>query len=171
MTTWRPTFVGAAQAINQTYSSANDQVGVYIAYYRHQSDGSKLVSSVNILVRSIDENWNQVASGRLSTATPLGDVAWHTAQILPTGRAAAGERQRLTVWRAYWIGDRLVTNDVQAKLLQAWLKIQGQPDDAAAILLYSTLADAPAANQQLSGFASANLGPLLHALSQARAQH
>ena len=171
LTTWRPTFVGATQEINQTYASATDQVGVYIAYYRQQSDDSKLVSSVNILVRSIDEHWNQVAEGRLTTATPVGDVAWRTAQILPTGRAAAGERQRLTVWRAYWIGDRLVTNDVQAKLLQAWLKIQGQPDDAAAILLYSTLADAPAANQQLSGFASANLGPLLQALSQARAQH
>jgi EpsI family protein len=170
LTTWRPTFVGATQEINQTYAAANDQVGVHVAYYRHQTDGSKLVSSVNILVPSIDENWNQVASGRLTTATPLGDVAWHTAQILPTGRAAVGERQRLTVWRAYWIGDRLVTNDVQAKLLQAWLRIQGQPDDAAAILLYSTLADVPAANQQLSGFASANLGPLLQALSQARPQ-
>ena len=170
LTTWRPVFVGATQEIDQTYASATDRVGVHIAYYRHQTDDSKLVSSVNVLVRSIDEDWNLVAQGNLSTATPLGDVAWRTAQILPTGRAAAGERQRLTVWRAYWIGDRLVTNDVQAKLLQAWLKIQGQPDDAAAILFYSTLADLPAANQQLTAFASANLGPLLQALSQARGQ-
>lgn len=170
MTTWRPTYVGATQELNQTYASGSDRVGVYVAYYRHQSDDSKLVSSVNILVRSIDEVWNQVASGRLTTATPLGDVAWHTAQILPASKASTGDRQRVTVWRAYWIGDRLVTSDVQAKLLQAWLKIQGRPDDAAAVLLYSTLPDAPDASRQLTSFASANLGALVQALSQARAQ-
>ena len=111
-----------------------------------------------------------MAAGRLTTATPLGDVAWHTAQILPAAKAGGGERQRVTVWRAYWIGDRLVTSDVQAKLLQAWLKIQGQPDDAAAVLLYSTLPDASAANRQLSGFVSASLEPLLQTLAQARAR-
>jgi exosortase A len=170
LTTWRPTFVGATQELNQTYASGPDQVGVYLAYYRHQSGDSKLVSSVNILVRSTDDTWHQVAAGRLTTATPLGDVAWHTAQILPAAKAGGGERQRVTVWRAYWIGGRLVTSDVQAKLLQAWLKIQGQPDDAAAVLLYSTLPDAAAANRQLSGFASANLEPLLQTLAQARAR-
>ncbi len=164
---WRPIFVEPASEMQATYAGGAGRVAVHLAYYRNQSDTSKLVSSVNVLV-PMRGPWNELATGRRTTALKDGPVEWRTATLL--GAESAGfARQRLTVWRLYWMGGYLTSSDVRAKLYQVWQQLTGQPDDAAAVLLYVDAADDAEADRLLSSFVAANFDALGQLLAQARA--
>lgn len=164
---WRPIFVDPAAELQATYSGAAGRVAVHLAYYRNQSDTSKLVSSVNVLV-PMRGPWNELATGWQTTALHGGPVQWRTATLLGTESAGVA-RQRLTVWRLYWLGGYLTSSDLRAKLYQVWQQLSGQPDDGAAILLYADAADDGEADRLLSGFVAANFDALAQLLAQARA--
>jgi hypothetical protein len=59
---FKPAFQNPSAAINTTYVSGNQRVGLYVGYYRHQDYDRKLVSSDNVLVHSKDPLWAQVSS-------------------------------------------------------------------------------------------------------------
>jgi EpsI family protein len=109
-----------------------------------------------------------VATGQRTTALQGKPVVWRTATLLGTETAGVA-RQRLTVWRLYWIGGYLTSSDVLAKLYQARQQLTGEPDDGAAILLYAAAADDGEADRLLSGFVAANFDVLQRLLVQARA--
>jgi len=166
-----PAFEGPAVAVQSRYADASGAtVGVYIAYYRAQGDGRKLVSSVNQLARSEDSQWNQVASGALATRAADGVQPWRTAVLL--GRAQDGaRRQQLTAWRSYWIDGRWVASDVQAKLFGALARLRGRGDDGAAVVIWVDADSRDEARAQLERFTQQNLGSLqtlLAATHQAR---
>jgi exosortase A len=168
LSTWRPTFVEPAAEVQRTFAGPEGRVAVHLAYYRHQSETSKLVSSVNVLV-AMRSPWNQLTTGKHAVPTLGRAIEWSTAKLLGGEGATDAARQHLTVWRLYWIGGYLTSNDIVAKLHQAWQRVRGEPDDAAAILLY---ADAPVdadAERLLTDFIAANFGPLQQLLTQARA--
>jgi exosortase A len=164
---WRPIFVGAAAEVQRTYAGPDGRVAVHLAYYRHQSESSKLVSSVNVLV-PMRSPWNQVTTGKRTVPTEGSAVEWKTAGLLAAEGMTGSARQRLTVWRLYWIGGHLTSNDVVAKLYQAWLSLRGEPDDAAAITLYASAANDADAERLLAGFVDANFEGLQRVLTQAR---
>ena len=167
LSTWRPIFVGPAAELQRTYAGNAGRVAVHLAYYNNQSDNRKLVSSVNQLV-PMRSPWNTVATGQRTTALQGKPVVWRTATLLGTETAGVA-RQRLTVWRLYWIGGYLTSSDVLAKLYQARQQLTGEPDDGAAILLYAAAADDGEADRLLSGFVAANFDVLQRLLVQARA--
>ena len=167
---WTPYFVTATAQQGKIYTCPKGTVAVHLAYYRNQGDDVKLVSSSNAWVEAGDAHWHVLSEG-LATAVVAGDtVNWRRATLLGSDTPAqtAAGRERLTVWRLYWIGGRLAQNDVHAKLLQAWLAVRGEPDDSAAIHLVSTLPDDAAAQAQLSAFVAENYSALANTLVQAR---
>lgn len=166
LSSWRPIFVEPATEVQRTYAGSTGRVAVHIAYYRNQSETSKLVSSVNMLV-PMRSPWNQLTTGKRSMPVLGSVVEWNTARLLAAEGTTGTVRQRLTVWRLYWIGGYLTSNDVVAKLYQAWLKLRGEPDDAAAIVLYADLANDADAERLLAGFVDANFDPLNRVLHQA----
>ena len=168
LTAWRPVFVGASSETNRTYVAAEGRVAVHLAYYRNQDDNKKLVSSVNMLI-PMRSPWNQLTTGQRPAVLPTGAVEWQTAQLLATESAAATGRQRLTVWRLYWVGGHITGSDVEAKLWQAWLQAKGEPDDAAAILLTAEASPEQAADRLLARFVGANFDRLQRILAEARA--
>ena len=168
LTAWRPVFVGASSETNRTYAAPDGRVAVHLAYYRNQADNKKLVSSVNTLL-PMRSPWNQLTTGKRPAALPTGAVAWQTAQLLATESAATAGRQRLTVWRLYWVGGHLTGSDVEAKLWQAWLQAKGEPDDAAAILLTAEATPEEAADRLLARFVDTNFDRLQRLLTEARA--
>lgn len=167
LSSWRPIFVGAAAETQRTYAGPQGRVAVHLAYYRDQSETRKLVSSVNMLV-PMRSPWNQVTTGKRTVPTEGSAVEWKTARLLAAEGMTGSVRQRLTVWRLYWIGGHLTSNDVVAKLYQAWLNLRGEPDDAAAITLYADVANDADAERLLTGFVDANFNPLQRLLTQAR---
>ena len=164
---WTPKFPSATLRTAKDYRGPGGDVAVHIAYYRGQKADAKLVSSVNGLVA--DPSWHILSEGRASATADGKPMRWHRAVLVTSEGALDVGRPKLTVWRLYWLGGRLAHSDVEAKLVQAWQAVSGQPDDGAAIHLVSSLPDGSAADQQLSAFVNENFAMLERALSAAMA--
>lgn len=176
LTEWRPAIAGARAERSGTYAGPGGRVGLHLAYFRQQQEGSKAVTSLNALVNPNDTSWRAQALGAADTTGAAAGVAragWRATQIVGMGPALPGSRPQLLVWRTYWVGGQFVGNDVQAKLLQAWVRLRGEPDDAAIVVLATEAPEADAAaqaqaSQRLAAFASAHHDALLRALDDAR---
>ena len=80
------------------------------------------------------------------------------------------DKARLRVWRLYWIGDHLTSDEMAGKLWQAWQHLLGRPDDAAVVVLYALQpGTAQQADELLTQFTAANFGMIQRQLDQARA--
>ncbi|MDH4393710.1 MAG: exosortase A [Aquabacterium sp.] len=165
---WAPNFPAATVRQARVYAAAQGQVAVHIAYYRGETDDVKLVSSINSF--TTDHPWHVLSDGATSVQTSGRPVHWRQAVLtsLDGGTVPGNTRPQLTVWRLYWLGGPLAHSDVQAKLLQAWGALRGEPDDGAALHLVSALPDVAAAQQQLSAFVTENFAMLERTLAQAR---
>lgn len=178
-TDWRPTTIGARAERSGTYAGPAGRVGLHLAYFRQQQEGSKAVSSLNAIVDPNDTAWRGEALGAADTAgAPSGVAAagWRATAVTAMGPGVLASRPQLLVWRTYWVGGQFVGHEVQAKLLQAWMRLRGEPDDAAIVVIFTELpADADAAaraaaSRRLAGFAAAHQDTLLRALDDARRQ-
>lgn len=157
---WQPRFIEANASDQRVYASPQGPVGLYLAYYEHQTERRKLVSSENMLVHSEDLQWNQLAQGTVQATLPQGTLLVRTASISGPAVPGAGLRPRLRVWRAYWIDGRFIASDWQAKLAQARQVLAGAGDGGAALVLY-TLEDSPeAADARLQAFLQAHAGDI-----------
>ena len=152
-----PDFSQPAQQLRSAFVGTQGEVGLYLAYYRNQSDESKLVSSVNTLVRADSRERNQLTSGATSSALEGGGrVHWRTATIVGNP-PATGPREQLTVWRVYWVDGRWVAGDAAAKLAGALSRLSGRGDDGAVLVLWTDNPSQPASNALLEKFAHDNL--------------
>ncbi|MDT7837669.1 exosortase A [Aquabacterium sp. OR-4] len=169
LTTWRPRYEGASPELHRGYRGPQGAVGVHLMYYRDQAPGRKLVSSVNILVHSEDEAWNQVSQTRRTVSVPAGGPdRWLAADLLGEPRGSAmGSKQALKLRRVYWVGGRWTPSDFEAKLWEAWLQLSGQPDDGAALILSADDLPGAPADAVLDAFTNANSDALRRLLIQA----
>jgi exosortase A len=158
LSNWRPTYIGPAADVDQTYAGPEGRVAVYLVYYRNQTADSKLVSSSNVMVSSDSRQWIELRHGVQTLSLPQGDVQFRTADLLST--ASVPDRSPLRVWHLYWIQGQWTTSDVAAKLHNAWQRLSGQGDESAAVVLYTRNDQPAAAERRLSAFARANLGVL-----------
>ena len=164
---YTPKFVNPGLELRQTYRGAEGEVHLYVAYYRGQVADSKLVSSVNVLVRSDEPRWSQVSSGSRRSPTGGQDIGWRTAKVLGA-EAGTSERARLTVWRTYWIDGGWVAGDIRAKLLGAFSRLRGGGDDGAVVVLWTNQHDTARAEAVLRSFATDNLAAVQALLAQTR---
>lgn len=164
---FEPAFENPAVEARRSYAGPKGEVGVYLGYYRHQSADSKLVSSVNALVKSSDHAWNQVAAGGTTLAVDGGDTVFRTARVLASGRTA-GRRPQLTAWQVYWVDGRWIAGDARAKLAGALARLRGRGDDGAVLVLWTDHDEPAAARAALQAFARDNLATLGALLREAR---
>jgi EpsI family protein len=134
---WRPAFAGAAAVNISMYRKGQGSAGLYVAYYRNQSFERKLVSSDNVLVRSIDPDWTQVKTGFMSAEFAALPVVLRTAELRSTREGAAGGRARLLAHWFYWIDGDITGNEYRAKALTAWARLRGRGDDSALVLVFA----------------------------------
>ena len=169
LTEWAPVYVAATQELAGRYDSAQGQVGVHIAHYPRQTEAAKLVSSVNMLVRSQDPKWHQLSSGQRMVKSGSHMLRWQTAELGGLNPRADGQRELLTIWQIYHIAGHLTASPIEAKLWQAWLRVRGLPDDSAAVILYATQAEPEAADRVLAAFVDANFDQLVRIFALSRA--
>lgn len=157
---WSPMFGEPSAAATQAYAGPAGTVGVHLAYYRGQSEGSKVVSSQNMLVGMRDREWSfPVVGDDRTVAVGPHPITVRTAEIL--GQPQAGEhRPHLVVWRVYWIDGRFIAGDVAAKVAGVLARLRGRGDEGAAIVLYADEDTVAASNAALEAFVQANLGSL-----------
>ena len=167
---WKPVYIAPAVELQRTYSSPSGRVGVYVAYYRDQSEASKLISSENVLLRSGDRRWHGLTAGPVDLTSDGKPSRWYGATLQGTDAQIGADKAQLRVWRLYWIGDHITSDEMVGKLWQAWQHLLGRPDDAAVIVLYALQpSTAQQADVLLTQFAAANFGMIRGQLAQARA--
>jgi len=132
-----PKFVGAQALATRLHGQGADQVGLQVAWYGPQREDAKLVSSVNVLVRANDPDWNLMGTGRHTRAARVGPQAVRETHLLGPAPQAGGVRPPVLVWQFYWIDGRLTASDLEAKLLQAWLRLRGHSEAGALVLVYA----------------------------------
>lgn len=129
-TDWKPRYRGYAAELQQTLTKDGQEVGLYVAYYRHQSKGSELITSGNQLVAPEEWKWKQVGKGSDS-------IEWSRRPERVERADLSGQTIGLQAYRLYWVAGRVTSSQYEAKALQAWSKLSGQGDDAALVVVYA----------------------------------
>jgi exosortase A len=156
-TAWTPAYENPSVTIQATFDDGTGPVGVYVAYYRSQNYGRKLITSTNTLVTSNDRTWSVISRSTLQVALQDLPLPVRTAEILSK---ESGIESRIAVWQWYWINGRLTSSDIEAKWLTALSRFRGQGDDSAVVMLYAPSGRSP---ERLSDFAAA-AGPQIQQL-------
>lgn len=167
---FKPAFQNPSGEMAASYASQGRVVGLYLAYYRHQNYSQKLVSSSNVLVRSNDPQWAQVASASRSV-----ELAGKRTRVLRTAelRSASLDQSayqgRLMVWHIYWVNGTLTANDYLAKAYSVFYRLTGRGDDSAVIVVYTPKDQTGGAELVLESFLMDNY-PSINALLRAAQQ-
>lgn len=143
---WRPEYANARAEAQQEFVRDGRRVGVFMAYYRQQDYGHKLITSENALVKTTNRDWIRAASGKRTIALGERQVEARTAEL----RGASG--QRLVAWQWYWIGGRLTTSDHVAKAWQAINRLLGRGDDSTVVVVYAPVDAAGDGEASLESF-------------------
>ena len=153
---WQPALLNPSAQTNASYTKDGAIVGLYLGYYRNQDYERKLVSSENVMVRSGDRLWNQLARGSQTAQFGAEQVRVRTAELRFAGGADQVSTESLLVWHLYWINGTLTSSDHLAKLYAAIYRLLGRGDESAVIAI-STLRDkADSGDATLASFLAAN---------------
>ncbi|MBK9237021.1 MAG: exosortase A [Rhodoferax sp.] len=144
------------------------KVGLYLGYYRNQNYQHKLISSDNVLVRSKDPNWSQVASASRVAQIGPQHLAVRTAELRAVSLANGATVERLVVWQIYWINGTFTASDYLAKAYSAWFRFTGRGDDSAVIVVYASKDQIDGSEALLQSFLSDNLSAIEALLAQTR---
>jgi exosortase A len=158
-TSWEPHYVGAGFVGAGVYEKVNQRVGLHIALYREQRQGSELVSSANTLA-SEDGGFRQLSLRGRAVSLPGGRHSVDEAIL-------AGPDGRLHVYRWYWISGRRTASPVWAKAIEAGEKLLLQRPAAAGIAVFTEGRDEESLRARLQDFLADGLPPIEAALSDA----
>jgi len=167
---FKPAFQNPSAEMAASYASQGRTVGLYLGYYHHQNYSQKLVSSSNMLVRSNDPKWAQVASA--SRSVELADkqaYVLRTAELRSAPLDQSAHQGRLMVWHIYWVNGTLTANDYLAKAYSVFYRLAGRGDDSAVIVVYTPKDQAGVAESVLESFLMTNypsINALLHTAQQ-----
>jgi EpsI family protein len=127
---WRPEYQQPDQQERLAFTKGDRSVGVYIAYYRNQTQGHELINTANQLVSSHNPDFSQVEWG----SRPIDFDAHHVS--VDTATVRAGSRH-FVAWHWYWVDGHMSSNTYVAKAALAWSRLLGRGDDSAAIVIYA----------------------------------
>jgi exosortase A len=144
---WRPLFIGADREIAATYRSGPRRVRLVVAFYVHQRQDAKAVSSLNRIAD--DQLWERVST------EPMPAQIDGQPRTVPASRLVSGGAH-LLAWQWYWIGGRVTASPFGAKLLQLETTLLEGRRSAAAIAIAAPYDDDPAeAAASLTAFTAA----------------
>lgn len=159
---WRPGYRNprAEQSLIFTHNGA--QIGLFLGYYRGQSQESKLITSTNRLIAPQDRTWMRVGEGRAQVALGSEPLAVRSEEL-------RGPGGNFLAWQWYWIDGRWTANEYLARAYLALARLLGRGDDAAVVVVYTAQLEGAAETQRLlSDFVAAHRAPLGRTLDEAR---
>jgi EpsI family protein len=146
LTSWTPEIQSPSAFLRQTFVKDDRQVGLDVAYFRHQTSERKLVSSTNVLGGAglhVGATWAIV--GQHATTARID------ARTFPASETTLVDprEERLLALHWYWIGDRMTANDFVAKLYTFLSRLTGR-DEGAIVVVYAR--QSPTARRTLDEF-------------------
>jgi exosortase A len=166
---YRPSFENPSAEINAWYGNGQQDVGLYLGFYRNQNYARKLVSSSNVLVRSGDPSWSRVSPGSRVANVGSQSVTLRTVELRQAGHTGSDQASRLMVWQIYWINGTLTSSDHIAKVYSAIYRLLGRGDDSAVIVVYADKLQTGPSDVALESFLAANYGAIDALLRQSKA--
>lgn len=156
LSVFKPEFKNPSVQVNNLYSNEDRLVGLYIAFYQQQTFKRKMISTGNVLVASQDVHWAQVNEGQHSISTGATVIPLKTAVLHNALAPLSSVPERLLVWRFYWIGGVVTSNDYLAKAYAVYRRLTGRDDDSAVIVIYTKDEQTDQAPTILASFLSHN---------------
>jgi len=126
---WRPDLTTPRALIASDYVSGIHRGAVLVAVYYDQDQHSKLASTANQLLRSMDPR-GHVISRRLRDV----QVGPTVLPVEETELRLSGDRLLVRSW--YWIDGVYTASPIRAKVEQAWSRLRGHGDVGAIIVVY-----------------------------------
>jgi exosortase A len=146
---WTPDFLPPRAQWNATYERGGERASLYVALYYREDAESKLVSSQNALIRTVNHAGYLVSSRARTLDLPTGPLSVEES-VLRLGE------QRVLARRWYWVNGGMTGSDVRAKLGQAISRLRGAGDAGAIVVVYAPIpADGPPSSPALDDLARA----------------
>ena len=164
----RPAFENPSAEQHITFKRGDEAVGLYLAFFRNQGLGRKMVSSNSVLVTNQDPLWAQVAGG--SREVPIAGklVPMKVAELRGGALQTAAYAGRWIAWQVYWIDGHWTASEGMAKAYTVWSRLLGRGDDSAIVVMYGAKGSKDP-NVFLDNFAAAALPAIEAALRKAQA--
>ena len=161
-TSWRPEFKHPAAEQMRFLRRNGERAGVYIGYYRNQSQHAELISYGNVLAMPGGKDWRRLEESALTI---------HADNLKVSQNLLAHEGQRLLGWYWYWVGDRFTSSSYVAKAYLAFNRLLLRRDDSAVVAVFAPYSERPdTAEATLQGFVQDALPMIQQQLQEAR-QH
>ncbi|MFN4326515.1 MAG: exosortase A [Azonexus sp.] len=160
----QPQFADPSATLHAAFQNGEQQVGLYIAYYRNQDYDRKLITSTNTLIAPANPEWQ--LTGTSSTAG-AGQALPASIRTYEFSRKFGVSDSRYQAWQWYWINGWLTSSDILAKALTAWSMLSGHGDDSAVVILYAPKAEA---ERSLSAFSRDMADAIQRTLAEAHAR-
>jgi exosortase A len=133
---FKPDFKNTSTEMNHLYAQNDQSVGLYLAFYQHQTQTRKLISFSNVLVASQDAQWRQYTQGQQALVVGATQLHVTTAGLNKTLAPGTAQSERLLVWQFYWVGGAVTSNNYLAKAYAVYRRLTGRDDDSAVIVIY-----------------------------------
>ena len=135
-TSWTPHYLHARSTAQETFTSSDRKVGLFVGYYRGQLTNGPLITFGNEVVLVSDKVWGKVAEREQAVEAGGRKFSVGETEL----RAQGADDERFLAWRWYWINGRLTDNDYVAKAFIAFDKLTARGDDSAVVVIYTPLA-------------------------------
>jgi exosortase A len=137
-TAWQPDFTPAAAKLRVFQATSTLPVGLEVQYFDGDPAGEgKLVSSANRMAIPAEGFREDHITVRTET------VAGYPLELRES--IIDGRKERLLVWRWYWIGGKMTQSNYVGKLLQVKNKLLNGSGDGAVMMVFSQYDENPAA--------------------------
>jgi exosortase A len=132
-TQWTPHFTRPAAEVHRAYADGARRAGLYVGYYADERHGSKLVSSMNLLVSGSD-GWRVVDQSARTVVAGKEAIQFAEYRLQGSG-------SRVMVWQTYWVDGLYTSNPYWAKVLQIRSQLLRHSDGGAVVMLYMPYED------------------------------
>jgi exosortase A len=157
---WRPQLVGARSEQRLSFEKDGRRVGVYLGFFRDQRQGSKLVNSLNVLVRNDGSNWTSLKTGSRMVEIDGSSLTLQSQHM-------RGVDGTMVAWQWYWLQRVSTGSDVRAKIELAVDRLLRRDDTSAWIAVYVLNPESVVAGERvLEDFVAEMGGALNRALKE-----
>lgn len=126
---WEPFYQGATRELRASYSNGQVTVGLDVAIFASQQQGSELVNSSHRLTATGQHDWME--RFRLTRKEHFADY-----NVTLTEAHIKSRKQNLLVWQWKYFNGVRTNNDLYIKALEAWTSLTDTPQHAAALIVF-----------------------------------
>lgn len=137
-TEWKPAFINPDVELQRTYSANDRDAGLFLAYYRDQRKGAKLITFQSLAMADYGTEWRALARRKIT-------VGPKDAQIEVIEKHLFSGKEHLLVWEWFRVDGESTVSQIRARLLIARARFMERGNDAVGLVAYAPFTEDPEA--------------------------